>query len=150
MNGSDCVYDDLVLIDFYKPWGVSDVTFYFGKSGVDYSGMGWDKRPYEDVAGVVNPALIVCKRRFVDCKGALFQPFNWWSKNDLKNRLTPCIVFVPRQVFDKEYHFKIEDINKDDNIPWPLFDYCIGHEDSVKIYLGDTYKRVCSLMEKYV
>jgi hypothetical protein len=133
---------ELKLVDFFKPEGFNDrIILYFGSNNPkDYTGDKWDITPYEDIAGQVEQK-VECKIQLYFNNYAVFQPVNNWSKNDLKNRKTPCLIIVPKQVFINDFNFDIDTTPAEER-PWPLYDLCLGHESIVKIYYGDTSEEI--------
>lgn len=139
---------DLILVDFFKPEGFNDrILLYFGSKSLDeYSGRKWDVTPYEDIAGQVIGG-VESIQFFKLTNYVAFQPVNNWSKNDLKNRKTPCLIIVPKQVFIDDFGFDI-DTTPASRRPWPLYDLCLGHESILKIYYGDSCKSIMSKIEE--
>lgn len=127
----------LRLVDFFKPEGFNDrIILYFGSGELeDYGGDRWNITPYEDIAGQVTNQVEM-KIHYIFSNYAAFQPVNNWSKNDLKNRKTPCLIIVPKDVFTDDFGFDIDTTPAHER-PWPLYDLCLGHESIVKIYYGD-------------
>lgn len=129
----------LILVDFFKPEGFNDrIILHFGSKNLEkYSGEKWDVTPYEDIAGPVSTEPVELMTCYTFTNYVAFQPVNNWSKNDLKNRKTPCLIIVPKYVFVQDYGFDIDTTPAHER-PWPLYDLCLGHEDIIKIYYGDS------------
>ncbi len=103
------------------------VRFYIGDINANYCGDDWDDRPYEDNAGTVYS-------NFVDHTIDVAFPFDAdvfepntgrYCKNDIKNRMAPCIIIVPSSA--KEYRWQYR----------PLEDW-IASDKTQKFYFGDT------------
>ncbi len=132
--------NDLLLIDFFKPEGLHDrIILYYSNGNVEeIRGKEWDKKHYEDVAGQVADEDTIFRVTYLLKEHVAFQPVNNWSKNDLKNRLTPCLVIVPKKVFIDDFGFDIDTTPAWER-PWPLYDLLLGHEQIIKIYYGDSF-----------
>ena len=140
--------EDLILIDFFKPEGKNDeIALYFG-SDENYTGDKWDITPFEDIAGMVYYKYIKHKTHHLLKDFVAYQPINDWSKNDLKNRLTPCLLLIPKQTLIDVFGFDIDKTPMEER-PWPMYDRAVGYEPIVKIYYGDTYKKIYEQMKKY-
>lgn len=100
----------------------------------DYWGDDWNDRPYEHNAGVIYEEYV---KGYVD----FYIPFDWlvveaqddwnyrsnspFSKEDMKKRNVPCVVIVPRRVYENEWSD-------------PVFSKYIGSDNVVKVYFEDT------------
>lgn len=91
------------IIDFKKKGNV--VRFYLGTDEcMDYWGDDWDDAPYEHNAGTVYARFEKGHRDIAfpfdslvlePCDGECNSPY---SKEDMKNRYTPCIIVVPKEL----------------------------------------------------
>ncbi len=135
--------EDYKLIDFFKPEGLHDriILYYSNKEQENIRGNHWDKKHYEDVAGQVDDKDTDFKVTYFLRNHVAFQPVNNWSKNDLKNRLTPCLIIVPKSVFKDDFGFDIDTTPAWER-PWPLYDLLLGHEEIIKIYYGDSFEEL--------
>lgn len=117
------------IIDFKKKGNV--VRFYLGEDDCnDYHGDDWDDSPYEHNAGEVYEEYVkehVDIAFDFDCL-VLEPQDDWhnqsnseWCKDDMKDRLVPCIIVVPRQIVDYNDDFR----------------HYIGMADVVRYYFGD-------------
>ena len=131
--------DNLKLIDFYKNEGNTySVTLYFGDTECeDYWGDDWNDTPYEHNAGTVYDEFVE-KTEVVRVEdGIIIEPSDTpeagsrWNKRDFKNRLTPCLLIVPKTVLDKYY--------KDE---FPSYEEAIGNPFVRRIYYNDSYPQV--------
>lgn len=117
------------IIDFKKKGNV--VRFYLGEDDCnDYYGDDWEDSPYEHNAGEVYEEYVkghVDIAFDFDCL-VLEPQDDWhnqgnseWCKDDMKDRLVPCIIVVPRQIVDYNDDFR----------------HYIGMADVVRYYFGD-------------
>lgn len=116
------------IIDFEKKGNV--VRFYLGDDDCnDYWGDDWDDAPYE------HNAERVCDRFVKGIHDVTF-PFDYtvlepcsgvcnseYSKEDMRNRVVPCIIVVPPQL--KKYSWR------------DAFDYWVGADGVQRFYFGD-------------
>lgn len=138
---------NLMLIDFHKPeHDLNQIELYYGLEKVNgYCGDNWDETPYEEEAGKVYEAYLQKTTHYKLTNCVALQPSDTdkensgWCKNDLKEKLTPCLLLVPKRVFWEYYGF---DINYIDNPLTVTYDMMIGHPQTVKIYYGDTEEEV--------
>lgn len=107
------------------------VRFYLGDNNCDdFWGDDWNDRPYEDNAGTVYDEYIKGIRDVVfPFDDLVLEPSNNWaydsgySKEDMKKKLVPCIIVVPKEIHQNSYQDQ--------------FKYYIGSEGIFKFYLGD-------------
>ena len=125
------------IIDFEKKGNV--VRFYLGKDELnEWYGDDWDDAPYECNAGKVYDEYItgyIDVAFDYDCL-VLEPQDDWlarnnsnWCKNDMKNRLIPCIIVVPSRF-----------VNYNDR-----FNYYLGISDVTRYYFGDHVSQYTSL-----
>lgn len=119
------------IIDFEQKGNV--IRFYLGKDDCfDYYGDDWNDAPYDSNAGLVYEQFI---SGYVD----LAFPFDYivlqpcdnyyghdchFTKNDMKSRVTPCIIAVPYSVHQSCWSAR-------------TFDDWVGSDQIVKYYMGD-------------
>lgn len=118
------------IIDFEKKGNV--VRFYLGEDNLeDWYGDDWDDTPYEHNAGSVYEEFVsetIDLAFNFNC--LILEPQDdWqnngnsnWCKNDMKDRLVPCIIVVPNE---PDY---------DDN----NFSKYICSDKIIRIYFGDS------------
>ena len=117
------------IIDFKKKGNV--VRFYLGDATAHYWGDDWNDRPYEHNAGQVYEEFIKGYKDIAfDFDDLVLEPANgaWnsnsrWSKEDMIARRVPCIIVVPREVYQDSW---------DDS-----FDSWAGADGIKKYYFGD-------------
>lgn len=138
----------LKLIDFFKPEGINNkIALYYGDKDLhNYQGEKWDITPYEDIAGMVNMTHVKHKNTYTLENNVAFQPVNDYSKNDLMNGKTPCLIIVPKRVFIKDYGFDIDKTSVEKR-PWPLYNLLLGHKDSVRIYFEESLDEINEKLE---
>lgn len=104
----------------------------------DYWGDDWNDRPYEHNAGAIYEEYV---KGYAD----FYIPFDWlvveakddwhyqgnspFSKEDMKKRNVPCVVFVPSSVYENEFSE-------------PVFSKYIGSDNVVKVYFEDALEYV--------
>ena len=121
------------IIDFEKKGNV--VRFYLGKEDLqEWHGDDWDDAPYEHNAGTVYNEYVT---QIVDIGYSfdylVMEPADDWrnncnsrfSKKDLKEGKTPCIIVVPLELTKDRYY------SEDD------FSFWVGAKGVIKFYLGD-------------
>ena len=117
------------IIDFKKKGNV--VRFYLGDATAHYWGDDWNDRPYEHNAGQVYEEFIKGYKDIAfDFDDLVLEPANgaWnlnsrWSKEDMIARRVPCIIAVPKEVYQDSW---------DD-----AFDTWAGADGIKKYYFGD-------------
>ena len=117
------------IIDFEKKGNV--VRFYLGDATAHYWGDDWNDRPYEHNAGQVYEEFIKGYKDIAfDFDDLVLEPANgaWnsnsrWSKEDMIARRVPCIIAVPKEVYEDSW---------DD-----AFDTWAGADGIKKYYFGD-------------
>lgn len=117
------------IIDFKKKGNV--VRFYLGDATAHYWGDDWNDRPYEHNAGQVYEEFIKGYKDIAfDFDDLVLEPANgaWnhnsrWSKEDMIARRVPCIIVVPKEVYQDSW---------DDS-----FDSWTGADGIKKYYFGD-------------
>ena len=116
------------IIDFEKKGNV--VRFYLGDDNCnDYWGDDWNDAPYEHNAGTVYDQYI---KKYVD----IFFPFDslvlepsdnwrdmWYSKEDMKNHVVPCIIAIPKTVRGDDWN--------------DSFSYWVGSREIYKVYFDE-------------
>lgn len=120
---------NMKIIDFERKGNL--VRFYLGENDcADYWGDDWDDAPYDCNAGTVYDQYV---------KGAIdiVFPFNalvlepdsyynttvYYSKEDMKNRIIPCVIVVPEKLAADTWKYRYSD--------W------IGCDGITKFYFGD-------------
>lgn len=126
------------VIDFDMKGNV--IRLFIG-TGNDYWGDDWDDAPYEHNAGQVYDEYVTNILDFcVDfdtdvlepCSGAFNSPY---SKESMKNRDVPCLIFVPYELKKKRGR------------EWcDSFDAWVNDPEVKKIYFGDKVSDVLSLL----
>lgn len=93
------------IIDFEKKGNV--VRFYLGADDCfDYWGYDWDNAPYDCNAGRVNESYVTgIKDVNFPFDDLVLEPCNgdfnpWYTKEDMKKRRVPCIIVVPKEIYD--------------------------------------------------
>lgn len=118
------------IIDFERKGNV--VRFYLGADDCsDYWGDDWDDAPYDCNAGTVYDEYVSgVKDIAFPFDSLVLEPSSDWngsnshySKEDMKNRVVPCIIVVPKEVCADSW--------KDRFCDW------IGADGIKKIYFGD-------------
>lgn len=101
------------IIDFDKKG--NQVKFYLGDNNcTDYWGDDWNDRPYEHNAGTVYDEYIkTTKVLTFDFDDLVIQPSDGtinsaYSKEDMKNRIIPCIIVISKDLF-KPYEYYTEE-----------------------------------------
>lgn len=122
------------IIDFERKGNV--VRFYLGDDDCeDYWGDDWDDRSYEDNAGTVYDRFIKgCKDMMFPFDALVLEPCSGeysshWTKEEMKERLVPCIVIIPEEValqYQKEHGWT-------DN----RFTFWNGASEATRFYFGD-------------
>ena len=118
------------IIDFERKGNV--VRFYLGADDCsDYWGDDWNDVPYDCNAGSVYGEFVSGVRDVsFPYDSLVLEPSSEWdganrnySKEDMKNRIVPCIIVVPESVQEKTWSDR----------------YCdfIGADGVKKIYFGD-------------
>ena len=114
------------IIDFEQKGNV--VRFYLGADNLeDWHGDDWDDTPYEHNAGQVYSEFVSkVKDIAFDFDDLVLEPCDGydnstWCKDDMRDRLVPCIIVVPRDKID--WH---ED-----------FAHYVGMDGIKKFYFGD-------------
>ena len=107
------------------------VRFYLGNDDCEnYWGDDWDDAPYEHNAGSVSDEFVIGVRDLYfpfdslvlePCSGAYNSSY---SKEDMKKRRVPCIIVVPKEVYEGEW-YRFE------------FEYWLGTDGIQKFYFGD-------------
>lgn len=120
-----------------KDWGWTNPDYVNGlgwapdwlKPSDDYYGDDWDDVPYEHNAGVVYEHFVKGYRDvafdFDDCllepcDGALNSPY---CKDDMVARKVPCLIVVPKEVYEKGWSRN--------------FEYWRGRDGVKEFYFGD-------------
>lgn len=119
------------IIDFETKGNV--VRFYLGADDCsDYWGDDWDDSPYDCNAGRVYEQYVTgFKDVSFPFDSLVLEPSSewqgsrvWYSKEDMKNRLVPCIIVIPKNVTGDRWADRFDD--------W------IGTDGIKKIYFGDS------------
>jgi len=124
------VGEKMKIIDFEKKGNL--VRFYFGDDLCnDYWGDDWNDAPYEHNAGEVYDRYI---KEYIDVcfpfDSVVLEPQDDWrdnsdyAKEDMKNGVVPCIIVIPKEAKDDDYH--------DDQ-----FAYWVGARNIEKFYFND-------------
>lgn len=96
------------IIDFVRKGNV--VRFLLGDASSDYWGDDWDDAPYDCNAGEVYDKYVKGHRDIIfpfddlvlePCDGAYGD--TWVTKEDMKNRRVPCIIVVPKALYEDTY-----------------------------------------------
>lgn len=117
------------IIDFERKGNL--VRFYLGADDcTDYWGDDWDDAPYDCNAGMVYDQYVKAVIDMVFPFNALvLEPesdYNtrvYYSKEDMKNRILPCIIVVPEKLTADTWKYRYDD--------W------IGCDGITKFYFGD-------------
>lgn len=117
------------IIDFERKGNL--VRFYLGADDcTDYWGDDWNDAPYDCNAGTVYDEYVKGVMDIVFPFNALvLEPSSNWrantqfSKEDMKNRVVPCVIVVPEKLAATSWHDQFED--------W------VGAKDVMKMYFGD-------------
>ena len=117
------------IIDFERKGNL--VRFYLGADDcTDYWGDDWDDAPYDCNAGMVYDQYVKGVIDIVFPFNALvLEPSSTWrgnthfSKEDMKNRVVPCVIVVPEKLASASWCDQFED--------W------VGAKDVMKMYFGD-------------
>ena len=118
------------IIDFERKGNV--VRFYLGADDCsDYWGDDWNDAPYDCNAGTVYDQYVTgVKDIAFPFDSLVLEPSSEWegdsryhSKEDMKKRVVPCIIVVPKNVHDDGWGDRFSD--------W------IGADGIKKIYFGD-------------
>lgn len=118
------------IIDFERKGNV--VRFYLGADDCsDFWGDDWDDAPYDCNAGTVYDRFVTGVKDVVfPFDSLVLEPSSEWegssrpySKQDMINRVVPCIIVVPKSVTGESWADR--------------FDYWIGADGIKKIYFGD-------------
>lgn len=118
------------IIDFARKGNV--VRFYLGADSLkDWCGDDWDDTPYEHNAGQVYDEYVLAMKDIAfPFDSLVLEPRDdWhnqgnseWCKDDMRNRLVPCIIVVPEE---KQHDWQ-------DN-----FGFYVGMDGIQKYYFGD-------------
>lgn len=116
------------IIDFEKKGNL--VRFYLGEDDcTEYRGDDWDDTPYEHNAGTIYDQFVKGVIDIVFPFGALvLEPADGccnsrYCKNDMIDRLVPCIIVVPEKLAANTWN--------------DGFDYWVGADGVIKFYFGD-------------
>jgi hypothetical protein len=118
------------IIDFERKGNV--VRFYLGADDCsDYWGDDWNDAPYDCNAGTVYDEYVTgVKDVAFPFDSLVLEPSSesygasrYFSKEDMKKRVTPCIIVVPKDVHGEKWAYGFDD--------W------IGADNIKKIYFGD-------------
>ena len=116
------------IIDFCRKGNM--IRFYLGEDEcTDYWGDDWDDAPYEHNAGSVYREFVKGTKDIAfPFDSLVLEPCNGvgnskFSKEDMKNRLCPCIIVIPEEVHSESWH--------DD------FAYWVGCDKAAKYYFND-------------
>lgn len=116
----------------YRPaeWKYGDPVPAWLEPSDIYYGDDWDDIPYEHNAGTVYKQFI---KGTLDIKcdfdDLVLEPCDGthnseWSKKDMRNRLVPCIIVIPKSIYKEKTY--IDD-----------FTFWVGADGAVKFYFGD-------------
>lgn len=118
------------IIDFSRKGNV--VRFYLGEDSLEnWYGDDWNDTPYEHNAGqVYGEYVLAIKDIAFPFDSLVLEPQDdWhnqgnseWSKDDMKDRLVPCVIVVPKE---KVHEWQ-------DN-----FNFYVGMDGIQKYYFGD-------------
>lgn len=128
------------IIDFELKGNV--IRFYLGDDDCnDYWGDDWNDAPYEHNAGTVYNQYVKAVRDVaVGFDHLVLEPKgNWrgdsrYSKEDMKNRLVPCVIIVPKEICSECYYDE--------------FSYYVGSDNITSIYFGDDADKVVQEIER--
>lgn len=115
------------IIDFERKGNL--VRFYLGKNGEQW-GDDWNDYPYDCNAGTVYDNFVESTRDIAfDFDDLVLEPccgvLNcYYSKEDMIKRTVPCIIVVPKEVIEKDWH-------------WEDFRYWVASDKVKKYYFGD-------------
>ena len=121
--------EEMQIIDFIRKGNV--VRFLLGNASSDYWGDDWDDAPYDCNAGEVYDRYVKGHRDIIfpfddlvlePCDGAYGD--TWVTKEDMKNRRVPCIIVVPKELYEDTYKDAFRD--------W------VGADGIQKFFFGDT------------
>ena len=119
------------IIDFEKKGNV--VRFLLGDASKEYWGDDWNDIPYEHNAGGVYEEYVQGHRDIAfDFDNLVLEPQDGeydnspYSKEDMKNRIVPCIIVVPKKLYENTYKDAFRD--------W------VGADGIKKFYFGDEMK----------
>lgn len=120
---------DREIIDFETKGNV--IRFYLGKNKKQW-GDDWNDAPYENNAGTVYDEFVgSIEDIYVGFNCLVLQPCDGadnlnsrFSKQDMINGATPCIIIVPPKLIEYDYMYA-------------SFNQWVGNKDVIKIYFGD-------------
>ena len=120
---------EMQIIDFIRKGNV--VRFLLGDANGDYWGDDWDDAPYDCNAGEVYDRYVKGHRDIIfpfddlvlePCDGEYGD--TWVTKEDMKARHVPCIIVVPKALYEDTYKDAFRD--------W------VGADGIQKFFFGDT------------